>query len=124
MAKISALKLDPETRDLCFDADGIMEVVEDGNAIAQNIRNNLLTWKGEFPLNTGHGTEWQRVMGRPISEAQDEADDVLRASIFQEPYVKEIDELTPEITGRNLGAEFTGTLYDGSTVRMEVTASE
>ena len=62
MAKISALKLDPETRDLCFDADGIMEVVEDGNAIAQNIRNNLLTWKGEFPLNTGHGTEWQRVM--------------------------------------------------------------
>ena len=56
MAKISALKLDPETRDLCFDADGIMEVVEDGNAIAQNIRNNLLTWKGEFPLNTGHGT--------------------------------------------------------------------
>ena len=96
----------------------------DGNAIAQNIRNNLLTWKGEFPLNTGHGTEWQRVMGRPISEAQDEADDVLRASIFQEPYVKEIDELTPEITGRSLGAEFTGTLYDGSTVRMEVTASE
>ena len=69
MAKISALKLDPETRDLCFDADGIMEVVEDGNAIAQNIRNNLLTWKGEFPLNTGHGKEWQRVMGRPISEA-------------------------------------------------------
>ena len=115
MAKISALKLDPETRDLCFDADGIMEVVED---------DNLLTWKGEFPLNTGHGTEWQRVMGRPISEAQDEADDVLRASIFQEPYVKEIDELTPEITGRSLGAEFTGTLYDGSTVRMEVTASE
>ena len=109
MAKISALKLDPETRDLCFDADGIMEVVEDGNAIAQNIRNNLLTWKGEFPLNTGHGTEWQRVMGRPISEAQDEADDVLRASIFQEPYVKEIDpdlhSLQAEVGG-DIGATY------------------
>lgn len=117
---IYTLKLDEETRDLCFDEAGMMQIVEDGEAIAQNVRNNLLTWKGEFPLNTEHGTDWPRVVGLPLSEAEDEADDVLRRSIFQEPYVKEIDELTPTVNGRSVGAEFSGTLYDGTTVRVEV----
>lgn len=62
MAKITVLKLDPESRDLCFDADGIMDQLEDGEAIAQNIRNNLNTWKGEFELDTSHGTAWERIV--------------------------------------------------------------
>ena len=124
MANITVLALDEETRDLVFDEDGIMALREDGEAIAQNIRNNLLTWKGEFPLNTDHGTDWGRVVSQPLSAALDEADDVLRASIFQEPYVRQIDELTPRLDGRTLGAEFAGSLYDGSTVRTEVKANE
>ena len=124
MPKITVLALDPETRDLCFDETGVMETLEDGEAIAQNIRNNLYTWKGEFPLNTDHGTAWQRVMGKPLSEATDEADDVLRQSIFQEPYVREISSLTPQLEGRSLGADFSGTLYDGSTIRLEVKTNE
>lgn len=124
MADITVLKLAQDTRDLCFDKGGIMETLEDGEAIAQNIRNNLLTWQGEFELNTDHGTDWARVVGRPIGAALDEADDVLRKSIFQEPYVREIDTITPKVDGRSLGAEFTGTLYDGSTVRLEVLANE
>lgn len=124
MANITVLALDEETRDLVFDDAGMMELREDGEAIAQNIRNNLLTWKGEFPLNTDHGTDWRRVVEQPLSMALDEADDVLRASIFQEPYVRQIDELTPRLDGRNLGVEFAGSLYDGSTVRMEVKANE
>lgn len=119
MAKITVLKLDPESRDLCFDADGIMDHLEDGEAIAQNIRNNLNTWKGEFELDTGHGTAWERVVGKAASGVEDEADDVIRASIFQEPYVREIESLTPLVEGRKIGAEFSGTLYDGSTVRVE-----
>lgn len=83
---ITVLKLDPETRDLCFDAEGIMDHLEDSEAIAQNIRNNLNTWKGEFKLDTGHGTNWEHVVSKRTSDAEDEADDVLRASIFQEPY--------------------------------------
>ena len=63
MANIMTLALDPETRDLMFDADGMLQCVYDGEAIAQNIRNNLHTWKGEFPLNTAHGTDWERVVG-------------------------------------------------------------
>lgn len=124
MANMMTLALDPATYDLFFDEEGMIACVYDGEVIAQNIRNNLLTWKGEFPLNTDHGTEWERVVGRPLSEAYDEADDVLRVSIFQEPYVQTIDSLTPLLEGRHLGAEFTGTLYDSSTVRLEVMSNE
>ena len=55
MANITVLALDPQTGDLCFDANGMLMLREDAEAIAQNVRNNLLTWKGEFPLNTDHG---------------------------------------------------------------------
>ena len=120
MANLTVLALDEEKRDLCFDENGMMMLLEDGAAIAQNIRNNLYTWRGEFPLNTGHGTDWQRVVALPLGRALDEADDVIRASVFQEPYLREIDQLTPKIDGRSLGVEFSGTLYDGSVVRLEV----
>ncbi len=119
MAKITVLKLDPDSRDLCFDSEGLLDILEDGAAIAQNIRNNLNTWKGEFELDTSHGTEWERVVGQPLSGIEDEADDVLRTSIFQEPYVREIKSLTPLVEGRTIGAEFYGTLYDGSAIRVE-----
>lgn len=123
MENIMVLALNEE-RDIYFDDDGMLARRYDGEAITQNIQNNLLTWKGEFPLNTDHGTDWPRVVGRPASEALDEADDVLRDSIFQEPYVRQIDELTPKLEGRSLGAEFSGTLYDGTTVRTEVKTNE
>ena len=73
MANITVLALDPQTGDLCFDANGMLMLREDAEAIAQNVRNNLLTWKGEFPLNTDHGTDWERVVQQPRSEAVDEA---------------------------------------------------
>lgn len=122
MANITVLALDPETRDLYFDDEGIMVSRSDGEAIAQNIRNNLLTWKGEFPLDTSHGTEWPRVVGQPTNEGMEEADDVIRASVFQEPYVREITSLIPELAGRNVGVELQASLQDGSIVRMEVKA--
>lgn len=120
MADITVLKLGQETRDLCFDENGIMEILEDGEAIAQNIRNNLLTWKGECELVPSHGTEWDRVVGLHPAQAVDEADDALRRSIFQEPYVQEIDSLDIQAEGRQLNVDFTGKLYDGKTVRVEV----
>lgn len=122
MAEITVLALDPETRDLFFDASGGLAIRSGGEAIAQNLRNNLLTWKGEFPLNKDHGTEWTRVVALPLSDSMEEADDVLRASIFQEPYVKEITELSPRLECRSLGAAFRASLFDGSEIGMEVAA--
>ena len=122
MAEVTVLALDPETRDLYFDDEGIMVSRFDGEAIAQNIRTNLLTWKDEFPLDTSHGTEWPRVVGQPTNEGKANADDVIRASVFQEPYVREITSLIPELDGRNVGVELQASLQDGSNVRMEVKA--
>lgn len=103
MANITVLALDPQTGDLCFDANGMLMIREDAEAIAQNVRNNLLTWKGEFPLNTDHGTDWERVVQQPRSEAVDEADSVVRSSIFQEPYP----------------ATFNGKLLDGAGILVK-----
>ena len=120
MANITVLALDPQTGDLCFDANGMLMLREDAEAIAQNVRNNLLTWKGEFPLNTDHGTDWERVVQQPRSEAVEEADSVVRSSIFQEPYVQEISSLSTTADGRALGVEFSGVLDNGETIRVEV----
>lgn len=66
----------------------------------------------------------ERVVQQPRSEAVDEADSVVRSSIFQEPYVQEISSLsmTASMTadGRALGVEFSGVLYNGETIRVEV----
>ena len=111
----------PERVDLrSFERQGMLMLREDAEAIAQNVRNNLLTWKGEFPLNTDHGTDWERVVQQPRSEAVDEADSVVRSSIFQEPYVQEISSLSMTADGRALGVEFSGVLYNGETIRVEV----
>ncbi len=101
MANITVLALDPQTGDLCFDANGMLMLREDAEAIAQNV-NKSMTWKGEFPLNTDHGTDWERVVQQPRSEAVDEADSVVRSSIFQEPYVQEISSLSMTADGRAL----------------------
>ena len=53
-----------------------------------------------------HGTDWERVVQQPRSEAVDEADSVVRSSIFQEPYVQEISSLSMTADGRALGVEF------------------
>ena len=111
MANITVLALDPQTGDLCFDANGMLMLREDAEAIAQNVRNNLLT---------DHGTDWERVVQQPRSEAVDEADSVVRSSIFQEPYVQEISSLSMTADGRALGVEFSGVLYNGETIRVEV----
>ena len=105
MANITVLALDPQTGDLCFDANGMLMLREDA---------------GEFPLNTDHGTDWERVVQQPRSEAVDEADSVVRSSIFQEPYVQEISSLSMTADGRALGVEFSGVLYNGETIRVEV----
>ena len=46
---------------------------------------------------------------------------VLREAIFQETDVEQIDQLDAETDGRELSVAFSGTLYSGQTISMEVT---
>lgn len=111
------LKLDPETRDICFDADGMLEIIDGAAVYAQNVRNNLNTWKGEFLLDETHGTDYDRILARDFGDI---SDDVYRESIFQEPMMAVINSLTTQRNSRDLEVSFKGELVGGKLLEMEV----
>ena len=68
------------------------------------------------------GTDYERIFGRRRSDLEnDEVEEVLREAIFQETDVEQIDRLDAETDGRELSVAFSGTLYSGQTISMEVT---
>ena len=65
---------------------------------------------------------YERIFGRRRSDLEsDEVEEVLREAIFQETDVEQIDQLDAETDGRELNVAFSGTLYSGQTISMEVT---
>lgn len=116
------LRIDPESRDLVLDEDGIMERVYGDDTTSQSVRLTLQTWKGEFFLDTTHGTEYDRILGKkPHELPQDEVGEVLRESIFQEGDVAQVDDVEAEIGGKAVGAAFNAKLSSGKIISMEVT---
>lgn len=123
MERNMTLRIDPETMDIPLDAEGNMELIYGDDTTAQCVRLTLLTWKGGFPLDESHGTDYERVLGRKRAELEpDEADEVIREAVFQEGDVAQIDDLKTDSSGRSLGVELSATLYGGQTISMEVTA--
>ena len=111
MDRNMTLKIDPETLDIPLDEDGNMVLIYGDETTAQCVRLTLLTWKGGFPLDESHGSDLEN----------DEVEEVLREAIFQETDVEQIDQLDTETDGRELSVAFSGTLYSGQTISMEVT---
>jgi hypothetical protein len=117
------LRIDPETRDLAFDAEGNLEQLYVNDTIVQNVRHALLTWKDEFFADKTHGTEYERIMGVNQNDLDEgEIGEVLREAIFQEPEISRIDELTIAYENRAITAEFSATLKNGDSIRRGVTA--
>ena len=52
---------------------------------------------------------------------EDEIPEVIRAAIFQEPEVQEVEEVNYTQTGRALDISFVGRLANGNTISAEVT---
>ena len=118
------LKIDPVTRDLVLDDDGIMEVVTGDDVPAQNVRLTLQAWRGEFPFVPSHGTEYDRIMGKKPGElTEDEVPEVIRDAVFQEPEVEEVQEVSYNLEGRALDVSVSDRLADGETINAEVKAS-
>lgn len=118
------LKIDPVTRDLVLDEDGIMEVVTGDDVPAQNVRLTLQAWRGEFLFVPSHGTDYDRIMGKKPSElTEDEVPEVIRDAVFQEPEVEEVQEVNYTLEGRGLDVSVSGRLSDGETINAEVKAS-
>ena len=118
------LKIDPVTRDLVLNDDGVMEIVTGDAVSAQNVRLTLQAWRGEFPFVPSHGTAYERIMGKKASElAEDEIPEVIRDAVFQEPEVEEVQEVSYTLEGRELAVSVLGRLADGETISAEVTTS-
>ena len=116
------LRIDPESRDLVLDEDGFMERIYGDDTTSQSVRLTLQTWQGEFFLDTTHGTEYDRILGKkPHELPHDEVGEVLREAIFQETDVAQVDEVTADIGGKAVGAAFNAKLASGKIISMEVT---
>ena len=116
------LRIDPESRDITFDTDGMMETVAGDDTTAQAVRLTLQTWLGEFALVPSHGTNYEAIMGKkPKDLTEDEIPEVVRAAIFQEPEVEEVEEVTYTQAGRSLDILFVGRLSNGNIISSEVT---
>ena len=116
------LRIDPESRDITFDTDGMMETVAGDDTTAQAVRLTLQTWLGEFALVPSHGPNYEAIMGKkPKDLTEDEIPEVVRAAIFQEPEVEEVEEVTYTQAGRSLDIFFVGRLSNGNIISSEVT---
>ena len=117
-----AWKIDPDTRDLCFDKDGILKTVSDQEAAVQGVRMALTAFKGDFDLVPEHGTDYEKILG--VGADEETMDEVVREAIFQEDLVSAIDELSVSTANRTVEINFTGTLNNGEKISMEVNEGE
>ena len=117
-----AWKIDPDTRDLCFDKDGMLETVSDQKAAVQGVRMALTAFKGDFDLVPEHGTDYEQILG--VEADEETMDEVVREAIFQEDLVSAIDELSVSTVNRTVEINFTGTLNSGEKINMEVNEGE
>lgn len=125
MQENMSLYIDPETRDLVINDEGLMETTYENETIKQAVRLTLMVYKEEFPFDLMHGTDWKQVMGKKPHELNNgEISEVIREGIFQEDSVTEISEIEIDISNRNLNISFSGTLSDGNTINMEVGVNE
>lgn len=117
------LKIDTETRDLVFDADGSFCKAYDEDTIVQNVRHALLTWEAEFFADETHGTDYERILGKNQNEIEDgEIDEIIRDAVFQEPSVIRIDELQYSYENRAITVMISATLDNNEKIHLEVAA--
>ena len=117
-----AWKIDPETRDLCFDKDGMLETVSEQETAVQGVRMALTAFKGDFDLVPEHGSDYEQILG--VEADEETMDEVVREAIFQEDRVSAIDELSVSTANRTVEINFTGTLNNGEKISMEVNEGE
>ncbi|MCL2615950.1 MAG: hypothetical protein FWD30_04030 [Dehalococcoidia bacterium] len=117
--KNTTLLISPESRDLVFDEEGLLVQIQGDDTTAQNVRLTLQSWLGEFFLDITFGTDYGRILGKkPFELSSDEAGEVLREAIFQEPGMAQIDEVKTQIDGRSVKASFIAQLASGNKIGL------
>lgn len=82
--------------DIWFDAAGNLQTVEDGEAVAQRVRQHIEFYQGEWFLNTEVGVPWfQFIFVEPFEAST--AETFLKAEILDVPGVAEILEFVVSV---------------------------
>ncbi|MFV0240776.1 MAG: hypothetical protein ACK5H4_12160 [Lacrimispora sphenoides] len=87
-------EIDPNTKDLVFDNEGLLKTIEDDRTCIQNIRLALESWKGDFDLVPDHGTDYAQILGGQADE--DITHEVILEAIFQEDRMGVLESLVVE----------------------------
>ena len=91
------LAIDQTTNDLFFEADGNLAIVTDAEAVGQHVRQRLMTYSGEWFLDTTCGVPWlTELMGRQYDPALAEA--VVKAEIVDTNGVTGIEDFSVSFT--------------------------
>ena len=87
--------------DIWFDA-GVLQMCEDGEVVAQRVRQHIEFYQGEWGLNTEAGVPWfQFIYVEPFEQSTAEA--ILKAAILDVPGVAEILEFDVSIDAASRG---------------------
>lgn len=98
--------LDPTTHDLMRDQSKDLMLVGGAKRVAQQVKVTLLTWYGEYFLNSDFGVPYlERIMVKSPSRAQIEA--VIRAKVKDVPGVIAVPTIDIEIDGATRKARIT-----------------
>ncbi|AGC35718.1 baseplate wedge subunit [Rhizobium phage RHEph06] len=90
MSNHFGLAIDPTTNDLFLDSTHSLAVVQDAAAVGQHVRQRLMTFYGEWFLDTEAGVKWlAQIMGKAYDPALAEA--VVKAEVFDTDGVTGID---------------------------------
>lgn len=91
------LQLDEETHDIVFNNNIVTVTTEQKQSVAQLLKIKLLTFLGEWFLDTDNGVPYyQQIFGKVRSKAA--VDAIFRQKISEEPEVVEIVEFESEIS--------------------------
>ncbi len=84
------IALNPTTNDLFLRADGSLAVVNDAEAVGQHLRQRLMTFQGEWFLDTTAGVPWlSDILGKQYNPAV--AESVVKAEILRTEGVTSIE---------------------------------
>ncbi|WAJ27146.1 hypothetical protein [Antarcticirhabdus aurantiaca] len=88
--------------DLGMTADGNLELVADGEAVGQHARQRIMTFEGEWFIDTTCGVPWlEQIMGRQFDEAL--AESVIKTEILETDGVTGIEAFAMSFDRRTRG---------------------
>jgi hypothetical protein len=112
-------EIDPDTKDLTFDNEGILKNVSGDSTSVQNVRMTLESWIGDFDLVPDHGTDYEKILVDQVDE--DTAEEIIREAIFQEDTMGVLGNISIDRDEkRKLNISFSGQLDTGTAIDMEV----